>query len=304
MINISQHNAMDSLTQLIDIINRHAPGDGTHASAIPGLCLLRSAVPTMPMPVVYEPTFCVIAQGRKQVMLGNNIYVYDPANYLLASVDLPVVGSVIEATPTEPYLSFSLALDTTELADLALRFPASENDRKISATGMSLNPITPNLLEVTTRLLGLLDAPADIAALAPLFTREILYRLLTGPGNSVVRQMAHARSRLSQISKAINWIKLHYTKPCRIEEMADIAGMSRSTFHTHFKIITAMSPLEYRTQLRLQEARRLLVSEAMDSASAGFRVGYESPSQFSRDYARLFGAPPVKDTERLRAASC
>jgi len=294
---------MNSLAQLIEIIQRHAPGDGSHSCAIPGLCLLHSATPTMPMPVVYEPTLCVIAQGRKQVVLGKQIYTYDPASCLIASVDLPVVGSVIEASPEQPYLSFSLALDATELAELALQFPAKENNRDITATGISLNPVTSNLLDATARLLGLLNAPADIEALAPLYTREVLYRLLTGPGNNALRQMAHAKSRLCQISKAINWIKLHYAKPCRIEEMADVAGMSRSTFHTHFKIITAMSPLEYRTQLRLQEARRLLVSEAMDAASAGFRVGYESPSQFSRDYSRTFGAPPAKDTERLRAAN-
>ncbi|QSI28458.1 helix-turn-helix domain-containing protein [Variovorax sp. RKNM96] len=291
---------MSSLKKLIDIVSRHVPGDGIHDSPIPGVDLIRSSTPTMPMPVVYEPTLCLIAQGRKRVMLGTTAYVYDPARYLIASVDLPVMGSVIEASEAAPYLCLALDLDMTVLSDLALRHSLPDESDSAPDAGMALNDTTPELLDAMVRLVSLLDSPADIEALAPLVTREILYRLLVDPRNSIVRQLARADSRLSQIAKAISWLREHYGQACRIEDIADLAGMSRSTFHAHFKSVTSMSPLEFRSQLRLQEARRLMVAEAMDAAGAGFRVGYESPSQFSRDYVRMFGAPPAKDAGRLR----
>jgi len=294
---------MGSLTRLVDIVGRRVRDDGIHGTPIPGVSLIRSGTPTMPMPVVYEPTLCLVAQGRKRVMLGTTAYVYDPARYLIASVDLPVTGSVIEASASAPYLCLMLDLDMTELSELALRHPApSENDGAPSA-GLALNATTPELLDAAVRLAALLDRPRDIEALAPLVVREILYRLLTGPGNGIVRQMATADSRLNQIARAIAWLREHYSETCRIDEIADIAGMSRSTFHAHFKAVTSMSPLEFRSQLRLQEARRLMVAEAMDAAGAGYRVGYESPSQFSRDYARMFGMPPAKDAWRLRTTA-
>ena len=291
---------MNSLAKLADIIGRHAKDDGIHASPIQGVSLLRSSSPTMPMPVVYEPTLCLVAQGRKKAVLGTRAYVYDEARYLVASVDLPVVGSVIEASATRPYLCLRLDLNMTELSDLAIRYPAPGDDSDISPAGLELNETTPELLDAAVRLTGLLDTPGDIEALAPLAVREILYRLLTGPGSRMIRHMAQANSRLNQIARAIVWIRAHYTEECRIDDVADVAGMSRSTFYAHFKAVTSMSPLEFRTQLRLQEARRLMVAEAMDAAGAGFRVGYESPSQFSRDYSRVFGMPPARDAARLR----
>jgi AraC-like DNA-binding protein len=251
------------------------------------------------MPVIYKPTLCFIAQGRKQVMMGTSIFVYDPAKYLVASVDMPVTGAVIDASEAAPYLSLVLSLDMSELSDLALRHPVPESGNKADK-GIVLNDTTPELLDAAVRLTGLLDRPSDIAALAPLVIREILYRLITDLGSGIVRQVATADSRLNQIAKAIAWLREHYNQACRIEEIADNIGMSRSTFHAHFKSITSMSPLEFRSQLRLQEARRLMVAEAMDAASAGYRVGYESPSQFSRDYVRMFGLSPAKDASRLR----
>ena len=291
---------MSSLKKLVDIVSRHVPGDGIHDTAIPGVDLIRSSTPTMPMPVVYEPTLCLIAQGRKRVMLGTTAYVYNPARYLIASVDLPVMGSVIEASEDAPYLCLALDLDMTALSDLALRHSLPDEIGGAPGAGIALNDMTPELLDATVRLAALLDSPGDIEALAPLVTREILYRLLVDPRNGIVRQLARADSRLQQIAKAISWLREHYGEACRIEDIADLAGMSRSTFHAHFKSVTSMSPLEFCSQLRLQEARRLMVAEAMDAAGAGFRVGYESPSQFSRDYVRMFGAPPAKDAGRLR----
>ena len=294
---------MGSLQKLVDVISRHVPDDGLHRTSIPGVSLARSGKPTMPMPVVYEPTLCLVAQGRKRVMLGTTAYVYDAANYLAASVDLPVIGSVIEASHAAPYLCLVLDLDMTVLSELMLRYPAQDGHEDMPYAGIALTDTSPELLDAAVRLVGLLDTPADIDALAPLVVREMLYRLLTGSGNGTIRQMAQADSRLNQIGRAIAWLRSHYTEPCRIDDIAEIARMSRSTFHAHFKAVTSMSPLEFRSELRLQEARRLMVTEAIDAASAGYRVGYESPSQFSRHYARMFGLPPAKDAHRLRRAA-
>lgn len=295
---------MESLQNLIDIISRHTPADGLRQTPIAGVSLVRSDTPTVPMPVVYEPTLCLIAQGRKQVVAGTLAYVYDAANYLVASVDIPVMGSVIEASPAAPYLCLVLDLDMPVLSELALHYPLAAGASDQPAAGIELNDTTPELLDAVVRLARLLDQPDDIEALAPLITREILYRLLTGNGgNGMVRQLARADSRLRQIARAIAWLRSHYRETCRIDDIADIAGMSRSTFHAHFKAVTSMTPLEFRSQLRLQEARRLMVAEALDAAGAGYRVGYESPSQFSRHYARLFGLPPARDANRLRGAA-
>ncbi len=291
---------MESLQSLIDLISRHAPTDGIHDTPIPGVSLVRSSKPTIPMPVVYEPTLCLIAQGRKHVVAGSASYVYDAATHLVASVDIPVMGSVIEASEQAPYLCLVLDLDMSVLSELALRHRAPDDTTDLPTSGIELNTTTAPMLDAAVRLARLLDIPADIEELAPLVIREMLYRLLTGNANGIVRQMARGDSRLNQIGRAIAWIRNHYHEACRIEEMADVAGMSRSTFHAHFKAVTAMTPLEFRSQLRLQEARRLMVAQAFDAAGAGYRVGYDSPSQFSRDYVRMFGLPPGKDAQRLR----
>ncbi|MGU3400558.1 AraC family transcriptional regulator N-terminal domain-containing protein [Brucellaceae bacterium D45D] len=291
---------MNQLATLTEILSRHAPEDGTHRSAIPGVTLLRSSTPTMPMPVIYEPTLCIIAQGRKRAMLGATAFVYDPASYLIASVGLPVMGSVIEASAERPYLCLQLDLDAAMLGEMALRYPPTEPHHEGMASGLMLNRTTPMLLDAAIRLAGLLDTPRDIDALGPLTIREILYRLLSGESGVMLRQLAQADSRLNQIARAILWIRTHFREACTIEQAAEVAGMSRSTFHAHFKAITAMSPLEFRTHLRMQEAQRLMVGDALDAASAGFHVGYGSPSQFSRDYARIFGTPPARHAGQLR----
>ncbi|WP_421423278.1 AraC family transcriptional regulator N-terminal domain-containing protein [Agrobacterium rosae] len=294
---------MDRLATLINIIARHCPEDGIHPSSIFGVKLIRSSTLTMPMPALYEPTLCLIAQGRKHAAIGASAFTYDPSNYLIASVDLPVMGSVIEASPERPYLCLQLNLDISALAELTIRYPASRPEDGLPSIGLELSRTTPALLDAAIRLVGLLDTPEDIDALAPLTTREILYRLLTGESGSIIRQMAQADSRLNQIARAILWIRKYFRENCPIEQAAEIAGMSRSTFHAHFKAVTAMSPLEFRTHLRLQEAQQLMVSDKLDAASAGFRVGYGSPSQFSRDYVRIFGLPPARHAIQLRNAA-
>lgn len=280
-------------------IARHATGDGTFATALPGVKLIRCATPTLPMPVIYEPTVCFVAQGRKRATLGASVFHYDPSSYLVASVGLPVMGAVIQASAAQPYLSLQLDLDAASLADLALAHPRPAGEHA-AAAGLSLDTMTPTLLDAVTRLVNLLDSPADIPMLAPLVTREILYRLLAGPGGASLHAMTRADSRHGQVARAIAWIRANFRDACRIEDVARVAGMSRSSFHEHFKAVTAMSPLEFRTQLRMQEARRLMVSDGLEAANAGYAVGYESPSQFSRDYSRLFGAPPASDAQRLR----
>ncbi|BBK40101.1 transcriptional regulator [Allostella vacuolata] len=286
--------------ELAGLIERFSGSDGVHATAIPRLFLIRSTRPTEPLHALHAPALCIIAQGRKQVMLGPHVYPYDPARYLVVSVEVPIVGQVLEASPAAPYLCFRLDLDPATVGALMM-----ELDRPVAAgpteeLGLSLSRVTPDLLDAAIRLVRLLERPADLAILAPLAEREILYRLLTGELAPWLRQIAVGESRMHQVNRAIAWIKRHYRQPFRIEAVAREAGMSPSTLHQHFKAVTAMSPLQYQKQLRLQEARRLMIGHAMDAAVAGHEVGYESPSQFSREYSRLFGSPPVRDIARLR----
>lgn len=294
---------MQQVEQLAALIGRFAKSDGIHQTAIPRLALIRASQPTEPLHGLHEPALCIIAQGRKQVMLGERIYRYDPAQYLVVSVDLPVVGQVIAATPEEPYLCVRLDLDPAAIGTLMLEAAPASAAPLAPGPGLAVNPVTPALLDAVIRLAGLLAAPGDIPVLAPLAEREILYRLLTGEQAARLRQIAVAESKLQQVNRAIGWIKRNYQKSFSVEAVAAEARMSTSALHQHFKAVTAMSPLQYQKQLRLQEARRLILANALDAASAGFRVGYESPSQFSREYSRLFGAPPLRDVARLRSAT-
>lgn len=291
---------MQTIDELSALVARHAPEDGVHATPLPGVFLLRRATPTEPLHTLYEPAACIIVQGAKTVMLGEDTYRYDAETHLVVSVDLPMVAHVVEASPERPYLCVQLNLDVGVLHELALAHdgaPLPEATR-----GLQLSPTTPELLDGLARLLRLLDRPQDIAALAPLIRREIHYRLLTGDLAGAVRHVAAAESRLAQVGRAIAWIKGNYARRFRIETVAREARMSPSALHQHFKAVTALSPLQYQKQIRLQEARRLMLAQGRDAQAAGFEVGYESPSQFSREYARLFGAPPAADAARLRAS--
>jgi AraC-like DNA-binding protein len=291
---------MEQLRELADLVGRHTPHEGMHSTALQRLSLIRYSTATQPHHSVYDPALCIVVQGRKRALLGETAYVYDPASFLIVSVDLPVVGCVIEASAQEPYLCLKLDLNLPALSELLLEYGGAPS-ASAAGPGLALSKMDPNLLDSVVRLLRLLDTPADRAALAPLAEREILYRLLTGEQGHLVRQVACAESRLSQVSRAIAWIKNNYRDRFSIEAVAAEARMSASSLHEHFRAVTTMSPLQYQKQLRLQEARRLMLAEALDAATAGFRVGYESPSQFSREYRRLFGAPPASDITRLRA---
>lgn len=293
-------DGMDRISELARLIERHIPSTGMVSTSVARLSLFRADEPTVPLPAVYDSSICLIAQGSKRVSLGDRTLVYDPAHYLLVSLDLPLVGHVTEASPDAPYLCCKIDIDQSALADfiLAEGGRAPKADQPVLAVYRS----DDDLIDAACRLMRLLDRPESIPALAPLIEREILYRLLIGPHGSTLRAMAVNDSHLNQVSRAIAKIRGDFHRQLRIDDIAAAAGMSPSSLHEHFKAVTRMTPLEYQKQLRLQEARRLMLSNGATAGSAGFAVGYESSSQFSREYARLFGAPPRRDIERLQVS--
>ena len=282
---------MDHLEALKKLLQRHS-AEPSCSTPVAGLSLMRSdTVSSCMIAAVYSPMVCIIAQGKKQVIAGDTTLDYDVGKYLVSSVDLPVSAIITGATPKHPYLALALELDPKLLANVLLDLPQSE-DRKTLRCGVAVGRNSPALLEAFVRLLRLLDSPDDIAHLAPLVLREIYYRLLTGEKSAMLRQMVLPQNRLSQILKAIRWIRHNYAKPLHIAFLARLASMSPASLHRQFKAVTSMSPLQYQKQIRLQEARQIMVSESVDAASAGYAVGYGSPSQFSREYRRMFGIPP------------
>jgi len=287
--------------ELAALIAQNSSADGVQPTAIERLFLIRSSQPTTPLHALHEPALCIVAQGKKQVMLADKLYLYGPDQCLVVSLTLPVVGQVIEATPTVPYLCLRLDLDPGELGTLMIEAKLDTPSNQRPGPGLSLSPVRPQLLDPAIRLVRLLETPQDIAILAPLIVREILYRLLSSEHSTRLRQIALADNRLESINRAISWLKWNYSQPFRIDEIAREARMSPSALHHHFKSVTAMSPLQYQKQLRLQQARRLMLGQGMDAATASHCVGYESPSQFSREYRRLFGAPPLRDIARLKS---
>lgn len=240
-------------------------------------------------------------QGRKQVQLWEESYVYDPLNYLVVSVTLPLAGQVTEASPEKPYFCIRLDIDPAEIAQLIadvspIGVPSQQPHR-----GLYLDKIDSALLDAMLRLVRLLDVPSDIPALAPLTLREIFYRLLKGQQGQRLHEIAITDSQTHRVTRAIEWLNNNYSQPLHIDELASYVNLSNSALHHRFKAVTAMSPLQYQKQLRLQHARRLMISEGLDVSTAGFKVGYESPSQFSREYSRMFGAPPSRDIAKLRS---
>ncbi len=286
---------MAELELLRALAARHA-GGRHQETAIPRVAIHRGCAPTEISAALFEPKLCLVLQGAKQIMIGDQVLRYDPANYFIATVELPVTGRIIEASAAQPYLGLTLTLDWQSLAALIPDVPAS---RETMGAGFAVSPVIAQFLDAWLRLLRLIEAPQDIAVLAPLCEREILYRLLQGPQGYVLRQIVTTDSRLSQIRKAIGWIRENYNAPLQIDSLARLAGMSAASFHRHFKAATTMSPLQYQKTLRLQQARQLMIANP-DATRAAYAVGYESASQFSREYARMFGAPPARDALRLR----
>ncbi|WP_334656788.1 AraC family transcriptional regulator [Sphingomonas panaciterrae] len=291
---------MERMQQLAETITRHAPATGMYATPLPRLSLFRADQPTLPIPSVYEASLCLIAQGAKRVSIADHSLVYDAARYLVVSLDLPLTGHIITARPDAPYLCCKINLDLAVLADLIV-VQGDTAPAPARMPTLAVYPSDPHLIDAACRLVGLLDQPEAAPVLAPLVEREILFRLLAGPHRAVLRHLAAADSHLHQVSRAIAYIRAGFRGPLRVRDIAAAAGMSESSLHEHFKAITRVTPLDYQKQLRLQEARRLMVAEGAGAGAAGFAVGYESPSQFSREYRRLFGAPPRQDVGRLQA---
>jgi AraC-like DNA-binding protein len=292
------HRVQANREELVERIARVVREDGL-VEPLKGLYLSRSAT-LKSLHSVSNPSFCVIAQGSKEVFLVNERYQYDPAHYLLFTAELPVVSQVIEASQERPYLSLRLDLDPTlvgaVMVDSGHTVPPSDAD--VKAINVSL--LDSSLLDAVVRLVRLIDTPTEAPVLAPLIKREIVYRLLIGQQGDRLRHIAVLGGYTPPIAKAIEQLRQNFDQPLRIDDVAREIGMSVSGFHHHFKAVTAMSPLQFQKQVRLQEARRLMLGEHLDAASAGYRVGYDDASYFNRDYKRLFGLPPMRDVERLR----
>nr|WP_199313392.1 AraC family transcriptional regulator [Leptolyngbya sp. FACHB-671] len=265
-----------------------------------GLRLARSSKMRQKVYGVSNPTFCVIAQGRKEIYLGGNPYQYDPHNYLLATAELPIVSWVLEASEDQPYLGLQLCLDAALVGAVMVEIGQLPPQNQKAVKAIEVSPLDATLLDATVRLVRLLDSPTEARVLLPLITREIIYRLLVSEQGHRLRQMTILGGHTHRIAQSVERICREFNQPLYVEEIAREIGMSISSFHHHFKEVTAMSPLQFQKQLRLQEAQRLMIGEALDAATAGYRVGYDDASQFNREYKRLFGVTPMRDVERLR----
>jgi AraC-like DNA-binding protein len=289
--------------QRAELVERMAGAIATDGVIQPlqGLRLARSSKTRQKVYGVSNPTFCVIAQGRKEIYLGGSPYQYDPHNYLLATAELPIVSWVLEASEDQPYLGLQLCLDAALVGSVMVEIGQLPPQNQKAVKAIEVSPLDSTLLDATVRLVRLLDSPNEARVLLPLITREIIYRLLVGEQGHRLRQMTILGGHTHRIAQAVERICREFDQPLYVEEIARGIGMSVSGFHHHFKEVTAMSPLQFQKQLRLQEAQRLMIGEALDAATAGYRVGYDDASQFNRDYKRLFGVTPMRDVERLRA---
>lgn len=285
--------------ELIQRIERAVPEEGSF-EVLPGVRLRRANAPTEVGHGASFPSYCLIAQGSKEVRLGERIIPYDSAHYLVATTVLPIASRIVDASPERPYFGCVLALDPALVGSVMVETGRPAAPQHATMTAIDVSPIADPLLDATLRLVRLLDFPDDARFLAPLIKREIVYWLLQGPQGDRVRQIATLGGDSNRMADAIALLRSNYTKPLRIELMAEELGMSVSSFHHRFKQITAMSPLQFQKQLRLQEARRLMLSEDFDATTAGSRVGYDDASHFNREYKRLFGEPPLRDVGRLR----
>lgn len=297
---IEENDVEVTIAALCIRIARYTEQGDLYTTAIPGLSLFRREEQSEPISGMYEPSICLAVQGAKRVILGDDSFVYDSHRYLITSVDLPTIVQILEASPEKPYLGIRLKFDLKEISQLMVDSNLPQPRQQQSSRGMATGEMTQQIVNAFVRLIDLLDDEKDIPILAPVIQREIIYRLLVGDQGERLRQIATAGSQSQHIAKAIGWLKSNYRQAVSMDDLATLANMSVSTFHHHFRSLTALSPLQFQKQLRLQEARRLMLAERLDAANAAFQVGYESPSQFSREYNRLFGAPPLRDISKLR----
>ena len=289
--------------ELATLLEQHTGSDGGHETAIPQLTLWRFANPTEPAHVLQQPAVYVVVQGRKHITVGDETYIYDPSQYLAVSLEVPAVGHVVNASPDAPYLCMTLRVDARELAALIVETGRPAPRDTHDGRAVFVSSLQAPLLDAFLRLVRLLDAPQDIQVLAPLILRELHFRLLQGEQHGRLAEMAIGYGRLRRVAGAISWIKEHFAEPLQIDALAKQVNMSASALHGHFRAVAGVSPIQYQKHLRLQEARRLLLSGATSAEAVAYEVGYASPSQFSREYARLFGRPPRRDAERMRVES-
>ncbi|HET8911400.1 MAG TPA: AraC family transcriptional regulator [Ktedonobacteraceae bacterium] len=288
--------------ELVERIGRAIPEDG-EIQPFQGIHLARSSSPLKPIHSVLEPSLCVIAQGSKEVLLGDSRYRYDPSRYLLATIELPRVSQVLEASKERPYLSLRLELAPTLVSSVMVEAGHAALKERNEVRAIDVSPIDGNLLDAFVRLVRLLDTPNEAQIILPLITREIIFRLLMGEQGTRLRHLAMEGGYTPSIAQAVRRLRQDFNQPLSIENLAQELGMSVSGLHHHFKAVTAMSPLQFQKRLRLQEAQRLMLSEDLDAASAAFRVGYQDASHFNREYKGLFGVPPMRDVQRLREES-
>jgi AraC-like DNA-binding protein len=272
------------------------------STEVPGLTLYRNTAPTAPNPCTYEPSLLIVPQGKKHVDLGKQSYVFGESTFLLTSIDLPIVSRVCVASVEKPYLAFFLKLDMGSVRDVLHTEEVRISAPPVGTRGMVLGEVTVELLTPCSRMVQLLDTPQDVPFFCKLLQREIIYRLLQGPQGGRLRSVATKEDQSYLTAKAVTWLRENFEKTLNVDELASMAGMSRSTLHHHFRGLTAMSPLQFQKQLRLRTARQKMLTEELDAASAAFAVGYESPSQFNREYKRFFGKPPMRDVQALRAS--
>ena len=292
---------MNTLREIAARIGKYVSEDGFTATPLERVTLVRSSTVTMPMPNVYRPQLCLVVQGQKEVTVGERVFRYAPGRYGIVTYDLPAIGHVVEATPSQPYLCLYLDFDSVMLGELGSRMPSPP--RALSPTiSKTVSDASAGLLDAALRLLRLLDDPGALPILGPLAEQEILYYLLAGPDGARMRRITSSQGREAQVGRAIAWIGKNFRERFSVERLAAEVGMSQSTLHEHFRAVTTMSPLQFQKQLRLQDARRLMLAQDIDVTTAALRVGYESPSQFSREYRRHFGEPPARDIARLRAS--
>jgi AraC-like DNA-binding protein len=297
---------VDELGRLKESITRHA-GEGLTRTALPGVSVVCAPTTTVPLCGIAEPTLAVVAQGVKDTTLNGHTFTYGAGQFLVVSVELPVIGHVTQASADEPFLASVLELRPERIAALLLETAPAATARPgavdVAPTGIAVSDASPALLDAVGRLLALLEAPDDAPALAAGIEREVLWRLLTGPQGATVRQIGLADGRLAHLGRAIRWIRGHYDETLRVEDLAALATMSVSSFHRHFRAVTSMTPIQFQKEIRLHEARARLLAEPRDVSGVGFAVGYDSPSQFSREYRRMFGVPPSRDARALREAA-
>ncbi|EMN7236851.1 AraC family transcriptional regulator [Vibrio parahaemolyticus] len=286
--------------KLVKLIDRWTGDANQYDTPISGLRFSRWTTPTPPTSYTHNPSICLIAQGRKRVLLGEESFIYDANHFLISSVDLPIIANIIEASEEQPYLGLIMELDLTEISQLIVDSELAFTQAKEAQKGIAVGESSESLLDAFVRLAELLDEGQNIKILAPIIKREIFYRLLMSEQGTRLHQIVTAGSHSHQIAKAIDWLKNNFVKPLSVGDLASFTGMSKSSFYTHFRSMTSMTPLQFQKKLRLSEARRLMLTENLDAMAATFKVDYESPSQFSREYSRLFGAPPSKDIKLLR----